>query len=225
MGAAQRDEELPEIPYFRRIDTRKKEPTKSPYEPPEDIDYLKEDRGKKFEIFLEELLKRRSKLYHKIKNVNKNIIYKKKTGEYREVDVRYYIKKEGIWRPIFVEAKYTSRNQLPFWLPEEKTKNGRIVDGIDNHVTEIYERMRFAGGYQTVFATNKVFHPRIHKRIEILNRASQKERGILAFYTIEGDALLKEYRRLGGYKKMDLDEVIDMMNVTQDDYKKTYVRI
>ena len=215
--------------YYKIIDSRKKEGDKQQRygqlsNQPEPAPVI-EDKGKQFEVFLELLLRQKARKEGTIYQVEKNIVYQKRSGEQREVDIHYLIKKQSKLLPIFVEAKYTSKNTLPFWLGEEKTKNGRIIDGIDNHVTEIEERMRFANGYQTVLASNKPLNPHILERIDIANRFWAAKRGQPAIHTMDGADLLHEYRQLGGRQDLDLEDVISMVHITKSDYRRTYRNI
>lgn len=170
--------------------------------------------GTHFEIFIELLLNRYCR-----RNVERNVEYVSKEGYRRQIDVQYDSSHHHETYKILVEAKYTGNGSIPFWLREEKEKQGLLLSPLDNLVDEVVERQAFCNGYQTILVTNKIFDKHIHRRTADLNKKMRTKRGTPLIKLVEGTALQQLYRQAGG--RVTIDEALRHINPMLFDLQKT----
>ncbi|MBR9699802.1 restriction endonuclease [Candidatus Woesearchaeota archaeon] len=143
------------------------------------------DPGARFEAFLESLIKSLG-----YQNVLRNVEYHKSRLFFRQVDVSYqYVQDERIYLAV-VEAKYSSNGSIRYKLRSPKKKKGAPT--MDNLIDEVKERTKFVDADRTILTTNREFEPQVHHEAQ--------SSGIVL---IEGQQLLKLYRKIGGNQSID----------------------
>jgi len=154
------------------------------------------EKGIKFEIWLESLLKKQG-----YQNVLRNVEYHKERYLFRQADLSYNLIKDGRIYLAVVEAKFSSNGSIPYKLRSKKKKKGHQVP-IDNLVDEVLERQQFIGADLSFLVTNKEFKPEVGLEAE--------KKGITV---VTGSQLSSIYKKLGfrdsiddSIKAVDLDK-------------------
>tara|TARA_Y100000310_G_scaffold317846_1_gene371196 strand:+ start:16822 stop:17358 length:537 start_codon:yes stop_codon:yes gene_type:complete len=115
-------------------------------------------QGKKFEVYLEELLKDVGK-----RKVKRNVQYFKTYFQHRQVDVEFH--DYHFWNShIIVEAKYTGGVVKLKRRNDYQKKKQKI--SIDNIVNELEERRRYVGAREAILITNRKFEKSVYKEAE-----------------------------------------------------------
>ncbi len=139
------------------------------------------ERGTKFEIWLELLLKAKG-----YQNVLRDVCYHKSKYVYRQLDLQYNLVKQGKIHTVGIEAKYSSNGKIPFkFRSSTKEKAGQLIR-INNLVDEVFERQRFCDLNNMILVTNKEFDSKIIKHA-----------GKYGIILMEGDSLQKIFTSLG----------------------------
>lgn len=108
-----------------------------------------EEKGLKFEIFLQEVNK--DKL-----NLLRNVEYHRSRFTYRQADLTYDRITSKRLQKVIVEAKYSSNGPIRNEFRSTKEKNGEIIP-IEDLVTETEERRMFCKADIAILVTNNVF--------------------------------------------------------------------
>ncbi len=112
-----------------------------------------QERGFRFEIWLEEVFKNVAGIY----NLRRNVEFHKERYLFRQADLAYNtISQQGL-ELVIIEAKYSSNGPIKYKLRSPKEKQGQPIPKIDNLVDEIIERQYFIGANKSVLITNKTF--------------------------------------------------------------------
>jgi len=119
--------------------------------------------GAKFEMWLLDLFKDLSQRnLLNFQNIDYNNKYFRQKGEYRQLDLDFQYVQNGIIKQGMIEAKYCSNCYISFKLRNgELEKNGQMIKGIDNIVSEVCERAVFARATKAILVTNKQFEKRV----------------------------------------------------------------
>jgi hypothetical protein len=145
-------------------------------------------KGAKFEVFLEELLKRQGH-----QNVLRNVEFHRSRYYYRQVDVSYNLIENGRICLAIVEAKYSSNGAVPYQYRTPRIKKvGRRDVIFDNIVDETAERQRFTGAGLALLVTNHTFEDK-----------AKEEAARHNIRVIEGNRLTEIYHKLGGTGGID----------------------
>lgn len=168
----------------------------------------KKEKGIRFEIFLERLLKENG-----YQNVLRNVEYHKERYVFRQADVSYNLIKDGQLKLVVVEAKYSSKGGISYKLRGgEKEKNDQVIEKIDNVVDETYERCKFIGADISVLVTNKSFDD------QIISAAAESNIKLL-----NGDDLSRVYNKL--YGEGTIDNVIENIDLEKYNLNKNIIYI
>jgi hypothetical protein len=146
-----------------------------------------QEKGLKFEIWLEELL--RGNGYKPRRNVE---YHKSKQGK-RQVDIIYRVEKEGRFYTAMIEAKYSSNGTIPNKLRSPKTdKKTQLIYPIKTIVEDLIDRNMFIKKYFSPF--DYIFLV-TNKSLDDEARSSAKKNRITV---VEGDILTKMHLKMGG---------------------------
>lgn len=111
------------------------------------------EKGFRFEIWLEELLREQPDSAYKPR---RNVTFKKGGVGGRQVDIMYKIKDNGTIYHAMIEAKYSSNGRIPNKLRSDSSdKSGIIVKPCDTQIKELVDRYLFIEKY--FFPFNHVF--------------------------------------------------------------------
>jgi hypothetical protein len=167
---------------------------------------MNHENGIKFEVFLEKIIKEAG-----YSNVLRNVVYKKSKLLYRQIDISYNIIKRRELKLVIVEAKYTTKNKIPYDLREGvKIKKGQTIKCIDSLIAETYERNKFVGSDYSILATNKYFDNK--------TRTHAKKLGIKI---LERPSLTAICEKLG--LKKDIESLIDSIDSERYDHRKNLI--
>lgn len=169
---------------------------------------IEEIKGLKFELFLEELLKKKD-----VQSICRNVEFYKSRYCFRQVDIIYKYVHHGKTLNYALEAKYTSTGRIKYFLREKITRNtpnGKIT--LDNVVDQVCERQSFIDFDVSVLVTNGYFDEIIHEE--------GRKRNIILLEKVDLEKICSDL----GYKE-EVDILIKKVKLNKKSYKKYKVNL
>lgn len=159
-------------------------------------------KGTQFEIFLEQILKRKG-----FSNVLRDVEYHKSRYCFRQIDLSYSFIDSGIIRKVVVEAKYSSNGPISYRFRSPRNlEHGKVI--INGPLEQIIESRNFSRADIGVLATNRRFDDNIREAA-----------GRYGIRLIEGDNLCS----MIGYDQDQLDRYIRSISIKQHNLNKSII--
>jgi len=174
-----------------------------------------QEKGDRFEIFLELMLKKHSRIHkNKFYNIRRNVEYHRELLRYRQVDISYDYNAGSGMEFRIIEAKYSSNGKISYHLrsPRERKEGDHKEIIITNLIDEVCDKKEFVRAGAAVLATNTGFEDKV-----------KEEAAKHGIRIMEGTDLAVLYHQLG-YEKT-IDEEISSIDINRFNLHKSIIYI